>query len=163
MKAMRPFVSLRMNAVALGCAVGIAWQASTFATQQTPTTPAGKGKIAAVGRKKALAGAAVGGVPASGGANQVGLLDQAYGLLRTADHDYHGHRARAMHQIEDAVKELGAHVSGSGKGHQKQVESDSQVKSAQSLLQEAVGGLMGRPHRHIEEAIKQLVIALTVK
>lgn len=155
MKTMISLRSLRVTGLVLGLSASLAILAGANAA--TTNT----GKVATVGKHRAVAGA-VAGTPA-GGANEVGLLDQAYGLLRTADHDYHGHRARAMHQIEDAVKELGSHVTGSGKGDEKQAESDTQLRNAQSLLQQAVGGLAGKPHRHIEDAIKQLGIALTIK
>lgn len=122
------------------------------AMAQTTTIPPAK-----VGKKKVVAA-----VPATPG-SEAGLLDQAYGLLSSADHDYKGHRARAMHQIEEAAKALGSKLGGQGKGGEQQGTSDSQVKNAQSLLQQAVSGVTGKPHHHIEEALKQLSIALTVK
>ena len=102
------------------------------------------------------------GVP-MGGPNVIPTLDQAYGLLRTADHDYKGHRARAMHNIEAAVRELGARVSGDGRGKEKQGASDTQVRDAQSLLAQVVGQVAGKAHTHVEDAIKQLGIALSVR
>jgi hypothetical protein len=98
-----------------------------------------------------------------GGGNEIGMLDEAYGLLRRADHDYKGHRARAMRKIEEAAKALGGTVGGRGKGHEAQGSSDAQLRSAQSLLQQAASGLTSAPRHHIEEAIKQLNIALSVK
>src|SRR5580658_8768707 len=55
-----------------------------------------------------------------------GLLSQAYSALSRADHDYHGHRARAMKLIEHAAKELGFSLSGDGHGHEGQITSDDQ-------------------------------------
>src|ERR1039458_3194510 len=70
-----------------------------------------------------------------------GLLDQAYAALSVADHDYKGHRVHAMHQIEAAAKVLGFTLGGKGHGHEKQVVSDEQLHTAQTLLQQALPGL----------------------
>ena len=141
---------LRGTVLSLAFAVGIHVQG---APTQTNT---------ATGKKKAMV-ASAGATTPSASANAVGLLDQAYGLLRSADHDYKGHRARAMHQIEAAAKELGTKLRGDGSAGENQGASDSQLHSAQSLQQESTGGLAGKPLRHVQEAIKQLGIALTVK
>lgn len=111
-------------------------------------------------KKKHLAGAARASAATP---NSVGLLDHAYGILSHANHDYKGHRKHAMHAIEAAAKELGTKLSGDGHGDEKQGTSDTQLAKAQSLLQEAVGGLKGKPLHHVQEALKQLAIALKVK
>ena len=147
MKTSLSFSAMQSAALALAVAAGISAQGAASTTQQTTTAPAGK--------KKAAAAAAV--VP---NANVIGLLDQAYGLLSSADHDYKGHR---MHAIKAAARELGATLSGEGKGGESQGTSDSQLRSAQFLLQQAVTGLAGKPQRHVAEAIRQLNIALTIK
>jgi len=49
--------------------------------------------------------------------SNIATLDDAYATLAQADHDYKGHRAKAMVQIKQAVKELGGSISGHGKGH----------------------------------------------
>ena len=143
--------SIRVTALVLAVAVGISAQGAATTNQTTPTVPHGKKRLAAA-------------VPLTpSGQNEIGLLDQAYGLLRTADHDYKGHRVHAMHLIEAAARELGGTLSGGGKGHEQQATSDSQLHSAQSLLQQAVGGLIGKPRNHVASAIKQLNIALSIK
>jgi hypothetical protein len=155
MKTPLSLFAIRIATFALAVAVGIGAHGATSATTTNTTEPGGK-------KKKAVAvAAAATAVPANG--NEAGLLDQAYGLLARADHDYKGHRARAMHKIEEAAKALGSKLGGHGKGDEQQGTSDTQMKSAQSLLEQAVGGLTGKPHHHIEEAIKQLNIALSVK
>jgi len=146
--------SARIAAVGLAVAVGISTQGATTAAEQT-TAP--------VGKKKAAAIAAAAAVPTVPGQNEVGMLDHAYGILSHADHDYGGHRIRAMHQIEDAARILGAKLSGDGRGDEKQGTSDSQLRKAQSLLAGAVSGLKGKPHHHVAEAINQLSIALRIK
>jgi hypothetical protein len=150
MKTSPSFAALRSAILGLAVAAGISAQgAVTTATAVT-------------GKKKTVAAGAVVTQPA-GTANAVGLLDEAYGLLRSADHDYKGHRGRAMHQIEAAARELGTKLRGDGKTRENQGTSDSQLRNAQSLLQQAIGGLAGKPLHHVQDAIKQLGIALSVK
>jgi hypothetical protein len=111
--------------------------------------------------KKVLAAAAVAAaVPSTA---SLELLRDAYDLLYVADHDYKGHRARAMHQIEDAFRMYGAKLRGQGKGKEVQRASDAQLREAQSKLEQSLGGLAGKPALHIQNAIKQLNIALRVK
>jgi len=91
------------------------------------------------------------------------LLVQAYTALERADHDYKGHRVAAMKEIERAGKLLGVTIRGGGKGHEKQGVSDEQLRTAQSLLAQAQAGLSGKPRRHVDRALRQLNIALSIK
>jgi hypothetical protein len=90
-------------------------------------------------------------------------LDDAYATLAHADHDYKGHRAKAMKQIELAVQELGGKISGKGKGREPQGTSDAQLRAAQTLLRETSGGLSGKSLKHVNAAIEQISIALSIK
>ena len=92
-----------------------------------------------------------------------GLLVQAYASLEQADHDYKGHRVAAMRQIEAAAKLVGVNVHGDGKGHETQGVSDAQLRTAQGLLQQARAGLAGKPLKHVNRALQQLSIALSIK
>jgi hypothetical protein len=91
------------------------------------------------------------------------LLDDAYATLAQADHDYKGHRAKAMEQIKLGLKELGTDVSGHGKGREPQGTSDVQLRAALGLLQQAQGNLTGKPLKHVNNAIGQLNTALAIK
>jgi hypothetical protein len=91
------------------------------------------------------------------------LLSQAYAALSVADHDYKGHRVRAMHQVERAAKELGFSLAGNGHGHEQQVASDDQLHTAQGLLQQAVTGLPPKAQEHVQKAIEEISIALSIK
>ena len=93
----------------------------------------------------------------------VELLRQAYITLGHADHDYKGHRAEAMKQIEAAAHELGSNIRGDGRGHEKQGVSDEQLRAAQGLLQQASVGLTGKPLKHVRAAEKQIETALKIK
>ena len=92
------------------------------------------------------------------------MLRQAYASLSLADHDYQGHRARAMKQIEVAAQHLGVILRGDGKGHEAQKTSDAQLRNAEALLVQASGGLKpGQGLTHVKLAIAQLNIALAVR
>ena len=91
------------------------------------------------------------------------LLRQAYATLEMADHDYKGHRVDAMKQIEAAGHALGISVRGDGRGHEKQGVSDEQLRAAESLLEQARPSLKGRALHHVNHALKQIHIALSIK
>jgi hypothetical protein len=90
------------------------------------------------------------------------LLDDAYATLAKADHDYKGHRVMAMKQIEAALGEIGAKVSGKGKGHEPQGTSDAQLRAARGLLQQTAG-LPAKALKHVNNAIGQINVALDIK
>ena len=102
-----------------------------------------------------------GGIPNAAG--EAGLLQQAYGLLATADHDYNGNRIRAMKEIEAAAKVLGVNLRGDGKVREAQGQSDAQLRNAHELLAQAANGLMGRELLRINRAINHLNIALAIR
>lgn len=91
------------------------------------------------------------------------LLDDAYATLAQCKHDYKGHRVRAMKQIEAALGEVGAKVSGKGKNHEPQGTSDAQMRAAESLIQQASGGLSGKALKHANNAIGQINDGLAIK
>jgi hypothetical protein len=93
----------------------------------------------------------------------IGLLTQAYAALSVADHDYKGHRVLAMKQIEAAAKELGVALKGDNHVREVQVASDQQLRVAQSLLQQAAPALQGKVRMHVDKALEQLSIALSIK
>jgi hypothetical protein len=91
------------------------------------------------------------------------MLRQAYVSLSVADHDYKGHRVKAMKEIQAACKLLGYKLHGEGRGHEKQIVSDVQLRNAQELLEQARHGLRGKPLKHVNAAIKQITIALAIR
>src|SRR5438045_2969703 len=58
-------------------------------------------------------------------------LRVAYGVLYTANHNYNGHRVRAMKEIRNAAAQLGVELAGDGSGHEKQDVSDEGFRLAQ--------------------------------
>jgi hypothetical protein len=97
---------------------------------------------------------------------EAGMLRSAYLILATGDHDYKGHRVKAMHQIEAAAKLLGMDLSGDAKDKQPQPLSDAKLREAQGLLQSVLGASevksQKRVTKHITEAIDQINVALSI-
>jgi hypothetical protein len=91
------------------------------------------------------------------------LLDDAYATLAQANHDYKGHRVKAMKQIELALQEHGGKVSGKGRRHEPQGTSDAQLRAAEGLLQQASSELSGKALKHVNAAIIQINTALAIK
>lgn len=95
------------------------------------------------------------------------MLRQAYIILATGDHDYKGHRVRAMHQVEAAADLLGMDVRGDAKDKQPQPLSDAKLREAQGLLQSVLGASevksQKRVSKHITEAINQISTALSIR
>jgi hypothetical protein len=98
---------------------------------------------------------------------EAGMLKRAYVILATGDHDYKGHRAKAMHAVEAAAKLLGVNIRGDDKDHQPQALSDAKLREAAGLLQNVLGAAEvkneERISRHINEAIKQINLALSIR
>jgi hypothetical protein len=108
----------------------------------------------------------------TGGSEQVVKeLHHAKHLLEEADHDYHGHRARAVKDVSEAIHELShgeKHHAGTEPkgGKEPQKESNHQLREAIKILDHAKSQLHHEHHKkalhHVEEAIKQLHEALEV-
>jgi len=101
-----------------------------------------------------------------GGTAEVQQLQTAYKTLYVADHDYHGHRIKAMHAIEHACKLLGTDIRGDGKGHVTQAVSDADLKAAQATITAVLNGgvVSSQPKvaKHLQHAIKEIGIALKI-
>ena len=94
-------------------------------------------------------------------------LAHAYALLKLANHDYDGHRVKAMKELEVAGKALELEFGGHGSEHERQWKSDEQLAEARRLLREARDKLEARDREraaaHVEKAIKETDAALRVK
>jgi hypothetical protein len=98
----------------------------------------------------------------------VQAVTQAYRLLSQADHDYQGHRAKAMKHLHQAGRVLGVALKGDGKAGEQQGTSDSQLKQAQSVLQQmsannASGPRHQRAMQHVQSALGEVQTALSIK
>ena len=110
-------------------------------------------------------------------ASAIGLLEDAHATLAQADHDYNGHRAEAMKQIQVAARELTgtvrvrvhthAHVRHTSKISSREKEaqsvSDAKLRDAENMLQQAAAELRGNAFQHINAAIGQLNLALSTR
>lgn len=97
---------------------------------------------------------------------EAGMLHRAYHILATGDHDYHGHRVRAMHQVEAAARLLGLDLSGDLKDRENQVLSDDKLREAAQLLSNVLASAevknQKRVTKHLTEATNQINIAMSV-
>ncbi len=94
-------------------------------------------------------------------------LVHAFRLLKTADHDYAGHRAKAMRQIETAGAELGLVLRGDLIVGERQWKSDAQLSEARRLLAHARDQLEARDRDRVaarlQIAIEEINQALAVR
>jgi hypothetical protein len=104
------------------------------------------------------------GTPTTG---DVQTLTQAYSTLASADHDYKGHRIKAMQAIKKAARLMGQKIAGDGHNKESQSLSDAQLKGVQQQLQKVRGSVSGGRQQlvvgHISEAIHHLSEALSIK
>ena len=94
-------------------------------------------------------------------------LRRAYRILATGDHDYKGHRVRAMHAVEAAGKMLGMDLAGDLKDRTPQVLSDDKLREAQGLITTVLGASevkdQKRITKHLHEAVNQINTALSIR
>jgi hypothetical protein len=95
------------------------------------------------------------------------MLRQAYRILATGDHDYKGHRAKAMHAVEAAGKLLDMDLAGDLKDRTPQPLSDDKLREAQTLISQVLGAAevkdQKRIKRHLNEAVNQISTALATR
>jgi hypothetical protein len=98
---------------------------------------------------------------------EAGMLRRAYTILATGDHDYKGHRVKAMHAVERAGKLLDMDLAGDLKGRTPQPLSDDKLREAQGLITQVLGSAevkdQKRITKHLNEAVSQINTALTVR
>ncbi len=134
--------------------------------------------VRAGGGEKSAKAAAVAGL--------VGELRATNALLAQANHDYQGHRVRAMEHIQHAIRALTGAKQGAGKGaavkkpkaagsaggkvKEPQAKSDAQLRQAYQNLVAIRQQLAGQTHPravkaggHVQNAISELETALAVR
>jgi hypothetical protein len=91
----------------------------------------------------------------------------AHRLLKLANHDYAGHRVKALKEIEEAGKSLHLELGGELVEHERQWKSDQQLGEARKLLREARNKLekedRDRVAARLDKAIEEIDAALKVK
>jgi hypothetical protein len=108
--------------------------------------------------------------PLSAGLDNVAeasLLTQAYDTLAKADHDYDGHRKKAMKDITAACDDLGQGIGATGGRKERQHVSDDELRAAQRIVERVRDNAMDRnQHKvvtHLDDAINEISQALDVK
>lgn len=121
------------------------------------------------------------------------MLREAHILLSSANHDYDGHRAKAMAHIQKAINQLDNQVKAKGTKQQKaitaaenkseaqariiakhvpqvhegQAQSDAQMKAGLTILQSVRGELSKRKQKKVlevvEQAEKEISLALKIR
>lgn len=95
------------------------------------------------------------------------MLRRAYRILATGDHDYAGHRVKAMHAVERAGKLLGMDLAGDLKDRSPQPLSDDKLREAQGLISQVLGAAevkhQKRVNKNLNEAVNQINTALSVR
>jgi hypothetical protein len=120
-------------------------------------------------------------------------LRRAYVLMAAGNHDYDGHRVKAMGEVQAAVQLLHDHVMKHGNArqravaakekaaiaaareaanrvqmlHEPQATSDRQLRKAAEILAEVRPTLVGHKQKkvleHVDRAIKEIGIALAIR
>jgi hypothetical protein len=87
-------------------------------------------------------------------------LVHAYMLLKHANHNYEGHRAKAMEHIEAAGKSLNLRLEGDANDRERQWKSDQMLAEARHLLYHARGAFEAqdrdRAAAHVDKAITEI-------
>lgn len=94
-------------------------------------------------------------------------LDKAYSLLKYADGDYKGHRAKAMRAVEAACHEIGYEAKARHDGRKAQIASDEALQQAANQLNTvktvASDASQDRLVGHIDRALEEIKAALDNK
>jgi hypothetical protein len=98
---------------------------------------------------------------------EANLLRQAYVALAKADHDYDGHRLKAMGRTAEAARLLGESLAGDGRAMEAQKSSDDELREASSILKRAQSMAASNHHHKVAEyinaAVWQISIALNIR
>jgi DNA polymerase III gamma/tau subunit len=106
----------------------------------------------------------------------ISLLHAAHRKLREADHDYGGHRVRALEHVGAALGHLGSSApagpAGTGRGTMPQSVSDGILRESRATLEtirnrlgamRAAAAAHGHARGAVDAAIREIDLALTVR
>jgi hypothetical protein len=98
---------------------------------------------------------------------EAGMLRRAYRILASGDHDYKGHRAKAMEAVKAAAELLGVDLHGDDKDKESQPLSDARLREAQGLITQVLGAAevkdQKRIAKHLNVAVNHINAALSIK
>jgi hypothetical protein len=87
-------------------------------------------------------------------------LVHAYVLLKNANHNYEGHRARALEHLQAAGKALNLKLEGDADNRERQWKSDQMMAEARHLLYHARGAFERHDRdiaaAHVDKAIEEI-------
>lgn len=87
-------------------------------------------------------------------------LVHAYVLLKHANHNYEGHRARALEHLQAAGKALNLTLEGDADNRERQWKSDQMMAEARHLLYHARGAFERHDRdiaaAHVDKAIEEI-------
>jgi len=87
-------------------------------------------------------------------------LVHAYVLLKHANHNYEGHRARALEHIQAAGKAMNLQLEGDANERERQWKSDQMLAEARHLLYHARGAFETHDRdvaaAHVDKAIEEI-------
>jgi len=153
MKTQRLFTTLKIAGVAAALAYSTGAQATT-----NPSVP---------GLNTAAASQVGVQAVAFRDSAEADMLRRAYRTLATGDHDYNGHRIKAMHAVEAAAKLLGMDLSGDLKDRTPQALSDDKLREAQGLITQVLNSAavkdQKRVVKHLNVAIAHINTALKIR
>ncbi|HEY2588249.1 MAG TPA: hypothetical protein VGI81_21070 [Tepidisphaeraceae bacterium] len=96
---------------------------------------------------------------------EVATLRQAYVYLEAGNHDYHGHRVKALRAVGAACHVLGFPAKKDARNHEDQKFSDNLLGSARSLLvnilPHAQAKHQGDVVDHLNNAIREIDLAIS--
>jgi hypothetical protein len=153
MKTQPLYTGFKVAVLATALTVGLGVRATTISTVPTLNNPGmSQGGFQAVAFRDGA---------------EADVLRRAYRILATGDHDYKGHRARAMHAVEEAGKLLDMDLAGDLKDRTPQPLSDEKLREAQGLITEVLGASEVKDQKHItkhlKEAVNQINTALSIR
>ena len=146
-------LSFQVAVLAAALTCGAALRANTIPTTQTMSgTCASQGEFQQVAFRDSA---------------EAGMLRRAYRILASGDHDYKGHRAKAMEAVKAAAELLGMDLRGDYKDREPQALSDARLREAQGLITQVLGAAevkdQKRIVKHLKVAINQINIALSIR
>jgi hypothetical protein len=87
-------------------------------------------------------------------------LVHAYVLIKHANHNYEGHRARALEHLQAAGKALNLNLEGDANERERQWQSDQMLAEARHLLYHARGAFERHDRdiaaAHVDKAIDEI-------
>jgi hypothetical protein len=144
--------SLKVAALAVALTYGVGARAATIPATVTFTPGVGQGSFQEVSFRDRP---------------EADMLRRAYQILATGDHDYKGHRAKAMQEVEEAGRMLDMDLHGDLKDHKPQFLSDDKMREAKGLLEHVLDASevkgQERISKHVRGALDEIHIALDVR